>query len=684
MVSIFRPRRRLACLALALIFSGQALAIGLSSASGQAVLGQPLRIRIPLIGTSDGPLDAACFRLLAPQSPTDADYVLRDGRVRVESVQGQTQLIVTSQASWRHPVVEFRIVASCGGAEVARDYMLLASLPPPPQTQPQPEPKEAPVPVAAAARAPAAASGETLRLATDSNLNALARSRYADQREIRDEYRRLMAAANPALFAGKGAVGSVPLPAGTVLNIPPNLPQPGTVAAPPPVARTGDAASTAAKKKPPSATPDAAAATAGKTPDRLVIGGNAAAGVKPLSPRELAAAVDRLERMVEDQGRIHLGMSESMKNVEIAFGDIHTKVLAVEARMKALEIERVKAETERARAMAALAEERARFGFLEMLALVLASGAIGAGLIHYYHRLQGRRPVGEPLVEANLPPAAKPDVFSGFETLVTAALAEPSAEPAESAPRPVSTPLPETSRPLQAPVPVMARPASPLAAAAPAMPEIEMPAVEPAVVAIDPISLGNQLSPPQTEEVPPMIEFSFEELPPHAVPPEPTFSKAQTTVMKPPEMFDLAVPGPGHDPAIELAEVMESMGLAHGAAHTLVEHIRSNPAESMQHWLKLLDLRHRAGLHEQLADSVKELKSMFNVALDEDGATPGSSSLVDYQHLARELTLVWGKPECGAFLRNLIADTRAGTRAGFPRAVVEEILLLRAMLDIAT
>jgi hypothetical protein len=209
------------------------------------------------------------------------------------------------------------------------------------------------------------------------------------------------------------------------------------------------------------------------------------------------------------------------------------------------------------------------------------------------------------------------------------------------------------------------------------------PAAGPAAVAIDPISLGNQPSRQQAEDTtpPPMIEFTLESLPPHAVPPEPTFTPPRAMASKPPEQVELAVPGVGHDPAIELAEVMESMGLAHGAAHTLVEHIRGNPAESVQHWLKLLDLRQRAGLQEQLADSVKELKAMFNVAIDDDGAQPANASLADYQHLSKELTAVWGKPECGAFLLNLIADTREGTRAGFPRAVVEEILLLRAMLD---
>ncbi len=39
-------------------------------------------------------------------------------------------------------------------------------------------------------------------------------------------------------------------------------------------------------------------------------------------------------------------------------------------------------------ALAKLAAERAKFGFFEILMLVLTSGAIGAGLIFYHDRLR--------------------------------------------------------------------------------------------------------------------------------------------------------------------------------------------------------------------------------------------------------------------------------------------------------
>lgn len=74
---------------------------------------------------------------------------------------------------------------------------------------------------------PAPISGESLRLENVTNLNALARARYPDNIAARNEYRRLMALANPSIFAGRARVGSASLKAGTVLMVPPDLPPAG-------------------------------------------------------------------------------------------------------------------------------------------------------------------------------------------------------------------------------------------------------------------------------------------------------------------------------------------------------------------------------------------------------------------------------------------------------------------------
>lgn len=64
---------------------------------------------------------------------------------------------------------------------------------------------------------------QTQRLRAATNLNALARARYPGDLAARNEYRRLVALANPSLFGGRVRTGAVNLPAGTELVLPPGL-----------------------------------------------------------------------------------------------------------------------------------------------------------------------------------------------------------------------------------------------------------------------------------------------------------------------------------------------------------------------------------------------------------------------------------------------------------------------------
>ncbi len=141
---------------------------------------------------------------------------------------------------------------------------------------------------------------------------------------------------------------------------------------------------------------------------------------------------------------------------------------------------------------------------------------------------------------------------------------------------------------------------------------------------------------------------------------------------------------PLRDPALELADIMSSMGLTDGAAHALVERIRANPRQALSHWLKLLDVYRQAGKKEEFENAAEELRTTFNVKpgnwnpKTEDRDT--SVSLENYPHIATQLKKLWPKPECSDFLLGLLADNREGKRAGFPLRVVEEIVLLLAML----
>jgi adhesin transport system outer membrane protein len=141
------------------------------------------------------------------------------------------------------PVIEERPMAVAAPAPAPAAAAMAQTIPvtvptAPPAVQAAPAIAESPPPVSAATtpavlpvveranwdRLPTASGGESLRLESGTNLNALARARHPEDIIARNEYRRLMALANPLIFAGKVRVGSAHLRAGTVLAVPPDLP----------------------------------------------------------------------------------------------------------------------------------------------------------------------------------------------------------------------------------------------------------------------------------------------------------------------------------------------------------------------------------------------------------------------------------------------------------------------------
>ncbi len=138
------------------------------------------------------------------------------------------------------------------------------------------------------------------------------------------------------------------------------------------------------------------------------------------------------------------------------------------------------------------------------------------------------------------------------------------------------------------------------------------------------------------------------------------------------------------DDALELADVMTSMGLADGAAQTLLNHINTNPRQALTHWLKLLEVYRKTGKQAEFAKAAEQMRTAFNVKPSSwSGKGDDEShdaSLENYRHVAAQLKKLWPSQECSEYLLSLLADNRDGKRAGFPLPVVEEIVLLLAIL----
>lgn len=140
-----------------------------------------------------------------------------------------------------------------------------------------------------------------------------------------------------------------------------------------------------------------------------------------------------------------------------------------------------------------------------------------------------------------------------------------------------------------------------------------------------------------------------------------------------------------HNSAVELAEIMMSFGRIQGAAQTLSDFIRANPRQAVKPWLKLLEVYRVANMRMEFDALSIQLNKTFNVKpvpWDEfEIALRAPESIEDMSHIVPHLCALWGKREGQAYLHQLLRDNRQGTRAGFPLAIIDEILLLLSILE---
>lgn len=141
---------------------------------------------------------------------------------------------------------------------------------------------------------------------------------------------------------------------------------------------------------------------------------------------------------------------------------------------------------------------------------------------------------------------------------------------------------------------------------------------------------------------------------------------------------------PSSEHVLELAEIMMSFGRAEGAAQTLSEFLRDYPKESIIPWLKLLDLYHSSGRRGEYDDLAPKLNRAFNAKVPDwehfSGPTT-SESVEQFGHIMARINASWPNQDCLDYLTELLRDNRAGARVGFPLGVIDDILLLKAMLE---
>lgn len=589
-----------------------------------STLGEPFRAEI---GIAAGTLDDAanCLRVVAPGDGAAELPWLKSGRISVSGRGSGTRIVVTSPQPVNEPALKLVIADVCG-THMHKEYTLLLPYP----VAAAPAAVVAPRRSEGQAASPGgrATTTRTWTTAPGESLASLAEALYPDDGAARRRFVSATAQANPALFPDAASRSSTLEPGTRVL-----IPDLRRAAAP---RRTpGPAGELRVEQKPP-------APKASRGPAPL------AASAAPPVVKPSGAGTDRLI-VADDMPR-----TGSAPGV-VASGGLSPNTKEVDASWSVRERE------------LAAAVDRSIIAEMELLAR-----------IKELEQIQARLQQQTQALIANMPATAAPAVQTAPLTA-----SQPPAGQAPAAPATAQTHkdwylaaalllgilliLAGLLRRRSGGVsdiarrqPVVARPHVPKAPAAPAS-----FAATPATLAT-PAADGTS----STRADAPIAWDAGSRLP-------------DTAKIVMTEAGGESVEE--HKSAIELAEIMMSFGRVQGAADTLAEFIQGNPKQAITPWLKLLDVYKAAGLRAEFDGLAYQLNKTFNVravswdTYDSVRAIP--LSLENLPHIVSRLQAQWRTRECQAFIQQLLRDNRDGAREGFPFPVIDELLLLEAILD---
>jgi hypothetical protein len=136
---------------------------------------------------------------------------------------------------------------------------------------------------------------------------------------------------------------------------------------------------------------------------------------------------------------------------------------------------------------------------------------------------------------------------------------------------------------------------------------------------------------------------------------------------------------------LEEAKLLMSINRTQDAIDHLKLIIETQPKTSINHWLYLLEIFRTLGLKEDFERYAQSLHRTFNVMTpvwyETSAAIVVPQALEEFPHIMDKLDAVWPSDLAKVYLESLIADNRDGDRAGFSQAVLDDILMLIALLD---
>ncbi|MEC5386716.1 hypothetical protein VVD49_13345 [Uliginosibacterium sp. H3] len=599
-----------------------ATAISLGEVQTSSRIGDILQVRIPLSASADDNVTADCIRLEGPRGDSDDDLPwLRAGRLRLSTLaNGQQAILVSSLQSIHSPILMLAVRIDCN-ATLRREYTLLLN--PPGTTEATP-----------AIPAPSASpeNSNVWRTARGESLQSIAQGLFPSDKSLQSRYVSLLRQRNNDKL--QGLSDTTPLPVGTELGVPDtselnNSPAIAKPARPRPAPKPPAAIeATASETGAPPVTPRKSRTE--PTRQRLIVGGEERAGLqmatdlpgrKELSEKEREKLRTEMQLIasLDDKIATQLELSDKLRQLEALQVQLQSDVQTLEARIR----------TQQAALQGASAPATAPpIDVGAAPAASKASPAATAGLMIQNWQDWLLPAGGITAVLALLfvwYRRRRYNTDTAFEEVADAA---PETEPA--------------------------------------------PADQPADDLFEPLSEEDIWPDASTLKRPAIGASAGADLP-------------GSSELGPTSVLHIEEDVEEHNSAVELAEIMMSFGRVQGAAQTLSDFIRANPKQAVKPWVKLLEVYKAANMRPEFDALTSQLNKTFNVKPvtwdDFDVALRAPESLENISHLSQKVCELWGKRECQTFLHGLLRDNRQGTRQGFPLAIVDEILLLLAILE---
>jgi hypothetical protein len=138
----------------------------------------------------------------------------------------------------------------------------------------------------------------------------------------------------------------------------------------------------------------------------------------------------------------------------------------------------------------------------------------------------------------------------------------------------------------------------------------------------------------------------------------------------------------------EEARVYIALGHPERAMDVLRQHIKELPRAIPPAWLMLLELYHNNLRRQEFRELAEEFHKQFNVQTPQwegfSSTGSGEGGLDTFPHIIEKVVASWRQPQCRAYLEHLLRDNRQGSRSGFPLAAYSDILMLLQILDPAS